>query len=62
MGTGDRNEECYVGVSHDGAASFKWVARGTQTCRTCGFVFFPDAVLWGMDADHKPNRLDSPAS
>lgn len=57
VGTGDRNEECYVGVSHDGAASFQWIARGSQTCRTCGFVFFPDAVLWGMDADHKPNRL-----
>ena len=23
MGTGDRNEECYVGVSHDGAATFQ---------------------------------------
>lgn len=57
VGTGDRNEECYVGVSHDGGASFRWVAQGAQTCRTCGFVFFPDAVLWGMDADHKPNRL-----
>ena len=57
MGTGDRNDECYVGVSHDGAASFRWMAQGEQTCRTCGFVFFPDAVMWGMDADHKPNRL-----
>lgn len=57
MGTGDRNEECYVGVSHDGAASFQWIAHGAQTCRTCGFAFFPDAVLWGMDADHRPNRL-----
>lgn len=57
VGTGDRNDECYVGVSHDGAASFRWIAQGAQTCRTCGFAFFPDAVLWGMDADHKPNRL-----
>jgi hypothetical protein len=57
VATGDRNDECYVGVSHDGAASFRWVAHGAQTCRTCGFVFFPEGVLWGMDADHRPNRL-----
>jgi hypothetical protein len=57
LGTGDRNEECYVGVSDDGAASFRWLAHGTQTCRTCGFAFFPEFVLWGMDADHKPNRV-----
>jgi hypothetical protein len=57
MATGDRDNECYVGVSHDGAASFRWVTQGAQTVRTCGFVFFPDGVLWGMDADHEPNRL-----
>lgn len=57
VGTGDRNEQCYVGVSHDGAASFEWVAQGTQECRTCGFAFFPDVVLWGMDTGRKPNRL-----
>lgn len=57
VGTGDRNHECYVGVSHDGAQTFRWIAQGAQTFRTCGFVFFPEAVLWGMDADHKPNRL-----
>lgn len=57
VGTGDRDEQCYVGVSHDGAATFEWVAHGSQKCRTCGFVFFPDAVLWGMDAGHEPNRL-----
>jgi hypothetical protein len=57
VGTGDRNEECYVGASDDGAASFRWIARGAQTYRTCGFVFFPEVVLWGMDADHKSNRV-----
>jgi hypothetical protein len=57
VGTGDRNDECYVGASHDGAATFRWIAQGAQTYRTCGFVFFPSVVLWGMDADHKPNRL-----
>ena len=57
LGTGDRNEECYVGVSEDGAATFRWLAHGAQTCRTCGFVFFPEVVLWGMDADHRPNRV-----
>jgi hypothetical protein len=57
LGTGDRNEECYVGVSDDGAASFRWLGHGAQTCRTCGFVFFPGVVMWGMDADHKPNRV-----
>ena len=57
VGTGDRDEHCYVGVSHDGAATFRWIAQGTQKCRTCGFVFFRDAVLWGMDAGHEPNRV-----
>ncbi len=57
VGTGDRDEECYVGVSHDGASTFTWVAQGTQQARTCGFVFFPDAVLWGMDTGAEANRL-----
>lgn len=57
VGTGDRNEHCYVGVSYDGAATFRWVVQGTQKCRTCGFVFFPDVVLWGMDTGREPNRL-----
>ena len=57
VGTGDRDEQCYVGVSHDGAATFRWIAQGTQQCRTCGFVFFPDVVLWGMDAGFEANRL-----
>ncbi len=57
VGTGDRDEQCYVGVSHDGAATFEWVVHGTQQGRTCGFVFFPDVVLWGMDTGQEPNRL-----
>jgi len=57
VGTGDRDEQCYVGVSRDGAATFEWMAQGTQKCRTCGFVFFPDVVLWGMDTGHEPNHL-----
>jgi hypothetical protein len=57
VGTGDRDEHCYVGVSHDGAATFRWIVEGSQECRTCGFAFFPDVVLWGMDADFKTNHL-----
>jgi hypothetical protein len=57
VGTGDRDEHCYVGTSHDGAGSFRWVVQGTQKCRTCGFAFFPDVVLWGMDTGREPNRL-----
>ena len=57
VGTGDRDEQCYVGVSNDGAATFAWMAHGTQKCRTCGFVFFPDVVLWGMDTGSEPNHL-----
>jgi hypothetical protein len=57
IGTGDQNEECRVGVSHDGASTFEWVARGTQKARACGFVFFPECVLWGMDTGSEPNHL-----
>ena len=57
VGTGDRDEHCYVGASHDGAATFSWIAQGSQKCRTCGFVFFPDVVLWGMDAGQEPNHV-----
>jgi len=57
VGTGDRDEHCYVGASHDGGATFRWIVQGTQKCRTCGFVFFPNFVLWAMDAGHEPNRL-----
>jgi hypothetical protein len=59
VGTGDRDDHCYVGISDDGARSFRWVAQGTQSCRTCGFVFFPDIVLWGMDTGNEPNHLIS---
>jgi len=59
VGTGDRDEHCYVGISHDGAASFRWIAQGTQRCRTCGFGFFRDVVMWGMDTGSEPNHLIS---
>ena len=57
IGTGDRDEQCFVGVSHDGGRTFQWVGRGWQIPRTCAFAFFPDAVLWAMDADFEQNHL-----
>jgi hypothetical protein len=59
IGTGDRDEESRVGVSHDGAASFEWAVEGSQHCRACALVFFDDAVVWGMDADYAQNHVIS---
>ncbi len=57
IGTGDRDEHCFIGRSVDGAKSFEWVGRGRQMHRTCSFAFFDDCVLWGMDADFEQNHV-----
>jgi hypothetical protein len=57
IGTGDRDEHCFVGVSRDGGASFSWAGHGRQIHRTCAFAFFPDTVVWGMDADFEQNHV-----
>ena len=57
IGTGDRDEHCFVGRSVDGAKTFDWVGRGRQMHRTCSFAFFDDVVLWGMDADFEQNHV-----
>jgi hypothetical protein len=57
IGTGDRDEHCFVGRSEDAGASFAWVGSGKQVHRTCSFAFFDDVVLWGMDADFEQNHV-----
>jgi hypothetical protein len=57
IGTGDRDEHCFVGRSTDGGATFEWVGQGRQIHRTCSFTFHPDAVIWGMDADFEQNHV-----
>lgn len=57
IGTGDRDEHCFVGVSRDGGATFEWAGHGRQIHRTCAFAFFSDAVVWGMDADFEQNHV-----
>jgi hypothetical protein len=57
IGTGDRDEHCFVGRSTDGGASFEWVGHGRQIHRTCAFAGFDDVVLWGMDADFEQNHV-----
>ncbi len=57
IGTGDRDEHCFVGRSEDGGASFEWVGHGRQVHRTCAFAFFDDVVGWPMDADFEQNHV-----
>ena len=57
IGTGDRDEHCFVGRSIDGGASFEWVGHGRQVHRACSFAFFPDTVAWPMDADFEQNHV-----
>ncbi len=57
IGTGDRDEHCFVGRSLDGGSSFTWIGHGRQIHRTCAFAFFDDVVLWGMDADFEQNHV-----
>ena len=57
IGTGDRDEHCFVGRSTDGGASFEWVGHGRQIHRTCSFAFFDDVVAWPMDADFEQNHV-----
>ncbi len=57
IGTGDRDEHCFVGRSTDGGATFEWVGHGRQIHRTCSFAFFDDVVAWPMDADFEQNHV-----
>lgn len=57
IGTGDRDEHCFVGRSVDGAESFEWVGHGRQIHRTCSFACFEECVAWGMDADFEQNHV-----
>lgn len=57
IGTGDRDEHCFVGVSRDGARTFDWVGHGQQVHRACAFAFFPDVVVWATDADFEQNHV-----
>lgn len=57
IGTGDRDEHCFVGRSEDGGATFEWVGHGRQIHRTCSFAFFADVVAWPMDADFEQNHV-----
>ncbi len=57
IGTGDRDEHCFVGRSIDGGQNFEWVGRGRQIHRTCSFAFFGDVVAWPMDADFEQNHV-----
>lgn len=57
IGSGDRDEHCFVGRSTDRASSFEWVGHGAQIHRTCAFVAFEDVVLWSTDADFEQNHV-----
>ena len=57
IGTGDRDEHCFVGRSIDGGSTFEWVGHGAQIHRTCAFVGFDDVVLWSTDADFEQNHV-----
>jgi hypothetical protein len=57
IGTGDRDEHCFVGRSLDGGSTFEWVGHGTQIHRACAFVSFDDALLWSTDADFEQNHV-----
>ena len=57
IGTGDRDEHCYIGASHDGGTTFEWVGHGQQIHRTCAVVCFAECVLWATDADFEQNYV-----
>jgi hypothetical protein len=57
IGSGDRDEHCFVGRSTDRGDSFDWVGHGAQIHRTCAFVCFDDVVLWSTDADFEQNHV-----
>ena len=56
IGTGDRDEHCFVGRSTDGGATFEWVGHGTQIHRTCSFAFRRRGA-WPIDADFEQNHV-----
>lgn len=57
IGSGDRDEHCFVGRSTDDGDTFEWVGHGAQIHRTCAFVCFDDVVLWSTDADFEQNHV-----
>jgi hypothetical protein len=50
MGTGDQNAECGLYRSADAGTTWTLVGGGSQTWRSIGVAFTPDALYWGTDA------------
>jgi hypothetical protein len=50
MGTGDRDEECWIFRSDDEGETWIKVGGGSQLWRAVGVAFRPEALYWGTDA------------
>jgi len=47
---GDTDSECHIYVSKDGGSTWRGFLGNGQHARTLGFVFFSDAIYYGMDS------------
>lgn len=57
VATGDTDPQARIGYSTDGGRTFTWIGSGSQTFRTCSLLFFPDRVVWAMDAPAEDSRV-----
>ena len=49
IGTGDKNDESNIYVSHDNGDSFILLAGGNQSFRTLSFFFTEESIFWNTD-------------
>lgn len=57
--TGDRDDECIIGYTDDGFATFHEVFRGGQEFRCCNLFFFKDQILFATDSQYIENEIKS---
>ena len=55
--TGDRENECIIGYTEDGFASFVEVFRGGQDYRTCNLFFYPTFIVFATDSQYMVNEI-----
>lgn len=55
--TGDRENECIIGLTEDGFKTFKEVFRGGQEYRTCNLLFYKDYIVYITDSQYIQNVI-----
>jgi hypothetical protein len=55
--TGDADGECYIILMNENYQIIKILGDGSQTYRTCDFIFLTESVVWAMDSPLKQSYV-----